>query len=138
MKAGHPTLSQDLIWDPKHSRWELELPACPHANHEKVIFFFFFMLITCDLTVISDEEPKSGTANPTPELELVPPCSSVLTSSSSPHPAESAESSPNFRSKASPVAVRAERHPPVRGGQGAERGGRARPGRIETGRAAWS
>lgn len=73
MKAGHPILSQDLIWDPKHSRWERELPACPHANHEKVIFFFFFMLITCDLTVLSDKEPKSGTANPTPELELSAP-----------------------------------------------------------------
>lgn len=31
------------------------------------------MLITCDLTVLSDEEPKSGTANPTPELELGAP-----------------------------------------------------------------
>lgn len=87
MKAGHPILSQDLIWDLKHSQWEWELPACPHANHEKVIFFFFFfILITCNLMVISDKEPSSGTANPTLELELDVPwllgSQAVLTRSS--------------------------------------------------------
>lgn len=92
--------------------------------------------------VISDTEPSAHTANPTPELELGIPWllgpPAVLTHSPRLHPAENAERSPNFSPKASPVAGRAARHPPAGGGQGAERGGRARQSRIETGRAAWS
>lgn len=92
--------------------------------------------------VISDTEPSAHTANPTPELELGIPWllgpPAVLTHSPRLHSAENAERSPNFSPKASPVAGRAARHPPAGGGQGAERGGRARQSRIETGRAAWS